>query len=281
MHPFRRNKSQSNMKKLGLFIIAIGFIACQSENKTSNTTDTTSVVNTGDSLTFKYDSVKVYSKTPVSVDKNVTDTSKAVISYPLFNDEKVNQFVETKIKLTADSGKNYKTYNEYATDFIKGYDNFRKSEKDYPQTWFLDINAKVVKQKPGYLSLLNTYVNYSGGAHPNSVFIYLNYNPATHQEILLDSLIQPGSLPKLTAVAEKIFRKNEKLSPTASLKDGYFFDKDTFKLNDNFTITDQGLMFLYNPYEIKAYAYGKTELVIPFSELKEIAKPNSLLSPAN
>ncbi|WP_449436931.1 RsiV family protein [Pedobacter steynii] len=40
-------------------------------------------------------------------------------------------------------------------------------------------------------------------------------------------------------------------------------------------------MFLYNPYEIKAYVYGTTELVIPFSELKEIAKPNSLLSHTN
>jgi len=269
------------MKKLGLFIIAIGFIACQSENKTGNTADTTSLVTTGDSLAFKYDSVKVYSKTPVSIDKAVTDTSKAVISYPLFNDEQVNQFVESKIKLTADSGKSYKSYNEYATDFIKGYDDFKKSEKNYPQTWFLDIKAKVVKQKPGYLSVLNTYVNYSGGAHPNSIFTYLNYNPATHQEILLDSLIQPGSMAKLTTIAEKIFRKNEKLGPTTSLKDGYFFDKDTFALNNNFTITDQGLMFLYNPYEIKAYAYGTTELVIPFSELKDIAKPNSLLSPAN
>ncbi|ATP55506.1 hypothetical protein CPT03_03025 [Pedobacter ginsengisoli] len=269
------------MKKLGLFVIAIGFMACQSENKSSNTADTANLATSTDSLTFKYDSVKVYSKTPVSINKTVTDTSKAVISYPLFNDEKINQFIESKIKLTADSGKNYKTYNDYASDFIKGYDDFKKSEKDYPQTWFLDIKAKVVTQKPGYLSLLNTYVNYAGGAHPNSIFTYINYNPVTHQEILLDSLIQPGSMIKLTAIAEKIFRKNEKLSATASLKDGYFFEKDTFKLNDNFTITDQGLMFLYNPYEIKAYVYGTTELVIPFSELKEIAKPNSLLSHTN
>lgn len=268
------------MKKLGLFIIAIGFIACQSENKTNGTADTTNLVTSGDSLSFKYDSVKVYSKTPVVINKK-NDTTKAVISFPLFSDEKVNQFVEGKIKLTADSGKNYKSINDYAADFVKGYDDFRTSEKDYPQTWILDIKAKVITQKPGYLSLLSSYMNYSGGAHPNSVFTYINYNPTTHQEILLDSLIQPGSMAKLTAVAEKIFRKNEKLSPTASLKDGYFFEKDTFKLNDNFTVTDQGLKFLYNPYEIKAYVYGTTELLIPFSELKEIAKPNSLLSPAN
>ncbi|MNL65691.1 hypothetical protein D3C87_1900590 [compost metagenome] len=87
-------------------------------------------------------------------------------------------------------------------------------------------------------------------------------------------------MSKLTAVAEKIFRKNEKLSPTESLKDKYFFENDTFSLNQNFTITEKGLKFLYNPYEIKAYVYGTTELLIPFAELKDIAKPNSLLNPA-
>ncbi|MNV58716.1 hypothetical protein D3C71_1511030 [compost metagenome] len=109
--------------------------------------------------------------------------------------------------------------------------------------------------------------------------VYWNLDPKTLNEISLESLIKEGSLPELTAIGERIFRKNEKLSPTASLKDNYFFEKDTFSLNSNFTITKEGLKFLYNPYEIKAYAYGSTELIIPFSELKAIAKPNTLLSP--
>jgi hypothetical protein len=264
------------MKKIGIFIFLVSFMACQSEKTTKNTADSVAVP---DSLAFSYDSVKVYSKNPLSKDKNVTDTSKAVISYPVFSEEQVNAYVLQKILATADSGTNYKSYQDYAAGFIKGFDDFQKTE-DRPQTWFLSIAAKVIQQQPGYLSLKNTFVSFQGGAHPNSVFTFLNYNTATHQEIHLDSLLLPGSMPKLTKIAEEIFRKQEKLSPTASLADGYFFANNTFKLNDNFTITEQGLKFIYNPYEIKAYVFGTTELLIPFAALKDIAQPHSLLSPS-
>lgn len=267
------------MKKLALFLVSISFLACQNEKKSVNTADTTSIERTAD-LSFKYDSVKVYSKNVVA-SENVTDTSKAVITYPVFSDQKINQFIEQKIMGFADEGEHFNTYQEFVNAFIKNFDDFRKENKDYGQTWFMDGKIEVVVQQPTYLSALVTYVNYEGGAHPNSNFTYLNYAPSTHKEIVLEDLISPDAMPKLTAVAEEIFRKNEKLSPTQSLKDSYFFEHDKFSLNQNFTITKEGLKFLYNPYEIKAYAYGITELLIPFAALKDIAKPNSLLNPAN
>lgn len=268
------------MKKLGMALAIATILACQSEKKNNNTIDSSSntVQPTTDSISYKYDSVKVYSKNPVSTDARVTDTAKAVITYPVFDDSKLNDFVLKKITGTVDNEKSYNTYDSYAKGFIQDFDNFQKENKDRIQTWFLIINTEVIKQKPQYIALYTTYVNFAGGAHPNSSFTYQNYNPETQQVITLDSLLIPGSLSKLNAIAEKIFRKNEKLSPDQSLKDNYFFENDAFKLNNNFTVTDEGLLFLYNPYEIKAYAFGITKLIIPFSELKEIAKPGSLLS---
>ena len=260
------------MKRTGIFLLMVSLMACQSENKSNSS-------NAPDTLTFTYDSVKVYTKNPKPRNEIILDTAKAVITYPIFEDEHVNHFLLNKVLNTADSGKNYKSYQDYATGFIKGFVDFQKTNPSWPQTWFLQIKNTIVRQKPGYLSILSLYVDYMGGAHPNTVLSYLNYNTATHQEIPLDSLILPGSFPKLNSIAEQIFRKNEKLDPKASLKDNYFFENDTFKLNQNFTVTDQGLKFLYNPYEIKAYVFGTTELIIPFSQLKGIAKPNSLLSP--
>lgn len=265
------------MKKIAILLFAAGLMACQSEKKTSGRTDTTALTDT---LTFRYDSVKVYSKNPLSKDKRITDTSKAVISYPVFKEQQVNAFFLKKILLTADSGTNYVSLQEYANGFIKGFDDFQKTETERQQTWFLEISTKVVRQVPGYVSMKTSFVSFQGGAHPNSLFIFLNYNPISHQEIPLDSLLLPGAMPKLTKIAEEIFRKQEKLSPAASLADGYFFENNTFKLNDNFTVTADGLKFLYNPYEIKAYVFGTTELLIPFAALKAIAKPNSLLSPS-
>ncbi len=270
------------MKKLELFSLALGIIvcqaACQTERKTDKQKDSAVVAPLTDTLTFSYDSVRVFPKQPVSKNPAVTDTSKAVITYPVFKDQQLNNFVLGKIMATADVDKKYDNYKAYADDFIKGFEDFATKEKDYQQTWFLNIKTEVLRQQKGYIALKTTYVNYSGGAHPNSVFSYLNYNPTRHQEILLDSLILPGSMTKLNTIAEGIFRKQEKLAPAASLRDGYFFENDRFKLNNNFTITEKGLEFLYNPYEIKAYVYGTTTLIIPFVDLKGIARPNSLIS---
>lgn len=269
------------MKTLQLFGLALGLIACQTacqtEKKDTNQKDFAGQLAT-DSLSYTYDSVKVYSKQPVSKNPSVTDTAKAVISHPVFKESSLSNFLLKKVLATTDEGKPYSSYQTYADGFIKEFEDFSAEQKDYQQTWFLDINTKVLRQAKGYVAMQTRFVSYMGGAHPNSVFIYLNYDPINKQEILLDSLILPGSLDKLNSIAEGIFRKNEKLAPGTSLKEGYFFEKDRFSLNRNFTITEEGLQFLYNPYEIKAYVYGTTTLVIPFSELKAIARPNSLIS---
>lgn len=265
------------MKKLGILLISLSVIACQNEKKTGVQADSTA----SNSLTFKYDSLQVLSKHTQPGEKGNTDTAYAKIVYPVFSDQKLNQLVEQKAIVAAgqvDANKQ-KTYKELAGSFIAGFDSISEETGGAQAAWFLDDQTKVLVNQPDYLCLEHSNVNYAGGAHPNSAMVYWNIDPKTLKEITLESLIKEGSLPELNTIAEKIFRKNEKLSPTASLKDTYFFEKDTFALNRNFTITKEGLKFLYNPYEIKAYAYGSTELLIPFSELKTVAKPNTLLSP--
>jgi hypothetical protein len=260
-----------------LLLLAASFAACQSEQKAKSTADSVKLSNAQNPLSYQYDSVKVYSKHLVPGNENLKDTTKAVLSYPVFADQKINQFIEQKVMNSANEGEHYNSYQDFADAFVKNFDTFSKENAAYAQTWFMDGKVEVAAHQPNYLSLLYTFVNYEGGAHPNSLHTYLNYDPVKHQEILLDSLIKPGSMPTLTAIAEKIFRKNEKLSPTASLKDNYFFENDKFSINQNFTVTKEGLKFLYNPYEIKAYVFGTTELTVPFTELQEIARPNSLI----
>lgn len=266
------------MKRLGILLISLSVIACQNEKKSNEQADTAVHASAATELSYKYDSLKVFSKNIVSLEKGIKDTTKAVIFYPVFNDQQVNQFITQKVLKAAGNDVHARSYQELATDFVKNFDDFKAEEKTYNQSWILDSKTEVLQQKKDYLSLLHTIVTYEGGAHPNSAAVYWNYQPETHQEITLESLLKTGGLPQLYLIGEKIFRKNEGLSPTASLKDHYFFEKDTFSLNRNFTITKEGLKFLYNPYEIKAYAYGTTELLIPFNELKDIARPNSLLS---
>lgn len=267
------------MKKLvGLLFLASGIIACQNENKDNKQTDSTAVQANADSLTYKYDSIKVYSKIVVPVSEKSKDTTKASVTYPVFPSQKINEFIQLNaLKSDNPDQPDYKSYKEVTDRFIKDFDDYQKQNKDDHKTWSKEITIRVLPQRKNYLGLKYTFVDYAGGAHFNSAFIYQNYNPQTNHQITLDSLIKPGSMPKLTAIAEGIFRKQEKLTPTQSLAEGYFFENNKFRLNDNFTITDKGLKFLYNQYEIKSFAEGITELLIPYDAIKEILQPNPVL----
>ncbi|KQC01228.1 DUF3298 and DUF4163 domain-containing protein [Pedobacter sp. Hv1] len=266
------------MKKLALFFIAASiFVACTNEKKDTTASGDAKV----DTLTYKYDSVKVYSKYVIKEDKN-TDTAKASIKYPIFENKDLNTYINRQVlDYFSKEDQAVSSYQDIVNSFIKGYDSFYTENKDTHQWWFLQIDIKVLRQTSNYIAMQYMHSDYAGGAHGITNISYINYNPKTNQPITLDSLIDASQKPKLLSIAEGIFRKNEKLSATAPLADKYFFDKGIFALAQNFYVSDKGLVFLYNPYEIKAYVFGTTELIVPFSALKEIAKPHTILTSTN
>lgn len=269
------------MKRLTLVLILPVFCACTNQKKTDKVIDSAAAVvtQTGtDSLSYTYDSVKVYSKNKISANKLITDTAKAVIVYPVFTDPAVNKFITDRVTGSAGKEGMYKTYGEMAAGFIKEFDEFQAKNNSRNQTWFEDLNLSVKANYPDYLSVLYRYVDYKGGAHPNTLFTYLNYNPKNYQTITLDSIITSEGMPQLRAIAEQIFRKNEKLAPNANLADGYFFPGGVFALAETFTLSKEGILFLYNPYEIKPYVAGTTELTVPYSSIKDILKPSPVLA---
>jgi hypothetical protein len=267
------------IKKLTVFSIAICFLAACNSEKGKDKAENQSIK--GDTLTYTYDSVKVISKTIVNTVVKNADTTKAVIKYPVFKNQPLNTYIERQVFDYISKEEPVTSYEDIANSFIKGYDSFQAENKDRPQSWYLWIDIKVLRQNADYIALKHIHSDYAGGAHGITNISFINYNPKTNKPIVLDSLIQTSEKSKLVSIAEMIFRKNEKISATQSLADQYFFDKGIFSLPSNFYVSDSGLVFLYNPYEIKPYAAGITELVIPFAALKNIAKPNSILTVKN
>jgi len=256
---------------LAFLFLLLTISACQNGTDQKGKT----VIAASDTLTYTYDSVRVNSK---NIPKKVVDTPNAVISYPVFKNDTLNQFIKRQVFNYFAKEEPVTSYQAIADSFIKGYDDFVSTNKDTQQAWFLIIKINVLKQSENYLALKYIHSDYAGGAHGNTTISFLNYNPKTNQEITLDSLIQTGKMATLTNIAEVIFRKNEKLNATESLEEKYFFDKGKFSLAQNFYVSNKGLVFLYNPYEIKAYAEGYTELIIPFEAIKNIARPNTILT---
>lgn len=262
---------------LALLIIVLH--ACQPDNKITLAnlplipdSATSSVVeNNADTLTFRYDSLKVYSKNPVSSNKQNRDTAKATFIYPVFADAALNKLVE-KAALETDNpdDRDYTSYKDLATSFMKNFDAYHAENPGSGKTWFKEVKIVVLPQKNGYLPLQYGFTEYVGGAHINSGILYRNYRLKDMKLLALSDIVEPGKMPALTKIAERIFRKNEGLPAHGSLEPDYFFEKGIFSLNDNFYPGKDGIHFLYNSYEIKAFAYGRTSVIIPYSETKGI-----------
>jgi hypothetical protein len=120
---------------------------------------------------------------------------------------------------------------------------------------------------------------YLGGAHPNSYITFTVLDMKNGNKITLEDIFIAGYKPILNKVAEEEFKKLKELGAHDNLDEaGYWFDDNRFSINDNFAIGAEGLTFYYNNYEITAYAYGPTELIIPRTKISGLIKEGGILT---
>ncbi len=231
-----------------------------------------------DTLTYKYDTIK--RRSADCGDKPDSTCTHVEITYPVFNSAPVlNDSISRKLRyMFAYNGETDSTLNRYADNFIKGYTEFKKTDPRSVMYFELESYAHVVRQDSALVTVEVGGYSYQGGAHGASFTTYINWNAKDNKNIKLSDILTDGYNSKLTSVADSIFRKDEKLEPNQPL-DNYFFKDNKFALNENFLITPLGLKFLYNQYEIKPYAAGQTELLIPYQNISSLLKPNTVISP--
>lgn len=240
-----------------------------------------------DTLSYQIKSFEKHSKTCVNQD-SLCATVK--FEYPEFESITFNEILKKEIinvyHNDADSSRTRpNNFEELAKPFVDEYDekiyegkgfvnkaNHQNEGGFLATPWYMEAYMDVQRQTDKYL-MLHTNTNwFMGGNHPISMEYYYIYDRKDFKRIKLEDLFKPNFDKKLLVIAEAIFRKQEKLKPVDKLTDenGYFFEKGLFILNDNFTLTQTGIKFLYNVYEIKPYSFGITELEIPYAELNEI-----------
>jgi hypothetical protein len=235
---------------------------------------------TKDTLVYTYQNIE--EKAPDCGSKPDTDCTSAKITYPVFKSQSALNDTITRRLLTVNSisEKPDTDLHQQAKSFINAYLDDISPKKNSDLVYSLESNATVVRQDSSLVTVQIDRYLYAGGAHGSNYTGFINWNTKENKKISLNDLFVTGYDTKLTSVAEKIFRRDEKLSDTSSLT-GYFFKGAKFKLNNNFLITPVGLRFLYNEYEIKPYSGGSTELLIPYTQIKSLLRPHTVISQYN
>jgi hypothetical protein len=153
----------------------------------------------------------------------------------------------------------------------KEVDEVLKEDGPYHGEYYEYVTLTLFAVTPGAVVLRIDDALYTGGAHGSFETDFENYDRRTGKRLDLDGLIRPSMGPELTAIAERAYRRHEGLGPKQSLQDADWFE-NRFVLSDAFAIVPEGLLFLYNQYEIKPYADGQTRFVVPLSALRGVLK---------
>lgn len=257
-----------------LLIALLGLSACHWGNPAKD--ETTGIFK--DTLT--YTNKTIHERAADCGEKPDSTCTAVNITYPVFATKPVlNDTIKHKLLNMFMLGEKPDTsLKTMTTRFIKSYTDFKKDNPKSVMYYTLDSYAKVIKQDSALVAMEYGGYVYQGGAHGGSFIGFINWDGKNDKNLTLSDILVAGYQPELTKIAEAIFRKNEKLTPTASLADNYFFDKGKFALNENYSITPIGIRFMYNQYEIKPYAAGQTELLLPYSAITKLMKPKSIVS---
>ncbi len=250
---------------LGIFLFAH---SCTSRNKSQESVSTiaedASPLMT-DTLDYHMEVFKEISPY-FSGDEMTLDTTFYAARYPVFSTE-IDSLVREAIFVDGEH-----KADQVAESFLGGFNEYAEeqinSENHAFHAWFRNQDCEVMLNVPGFLTLKNAISEYTGGAHGIEIEIWSNYDTQNKKKLSLADIFQDTLV--LRQIVEGYFRKQEKLSDTSAYGSNYFFDDETFTLADNFGLTRVGLLFHYNPYEIKSYAEGPTTLIVPYSALEEV-----------
>ena len=144
--------------------------------------------------------------------------------------------------------------------------------------WDDSTKVNLFATTPTTVTLQEEKSGYSGGAHGYYSIYFLNIDKASYKNIELKELFLPDTNRSLHKIALYYYKlsHNLPLNKPLSLSDNWFDDE--FILASSFAITRYGLYFLYNQYEVKAYAYGVTKFFLPYEAIKDLIEPKSVLN---
>lgn len=155
------------------------------------------------------------------------------------------------------------------------------------QAWTTNIVTTVHQNEANILSLRFTNTSDFGGAHPNTVTVFLTFDLLTGETLSLEDVLQKEAWQNFE-VAEKqwlleyakegLFEESLKelsdyvMNPTDVMTERYVRDS-------LFYVTPDAIGIFYNPYAIAPYASGPIDVVLLRSDLGEILQERFRINP--
>ncbi|KJD31913.1 hypothetical protein PW52_16280 [Tamlana sedimentorum] len=240
------------MKKLNhtaLIIILITFFSCKKETET---------------IQFSETSFNVENNKLVEINSVLAKGNKNIVSK--INNQ-INGALINALHVVDGDTTSLKTVEEGISFFNNAYNSFSEEVKEATPPWETQIDVEVMYQSEVLASIAITTYAYTGGAHGLTTIIFKNFDLTTGN--LIDNADLFTDYNSFKKLSEKYFDKN--IEDKNSL-----FEPSNFKMPVNIAYSGEGIVLLYNTYEIAPYSTGIIEFLIPYNESEPYLALNHL-----
>lgn len=162
---------------------------------------------------------------------------------------------------------NSTSIEESINSFNREFNSFKNNFPSSVQLWEAQIDGEIMHQSSNIISIAVTdYIN-TGGAHGALKISFLNFDSKTGNKVENYQLFNDINTLKKIIKPHYISATKDK---------SLLLDNDDFKLPKNIGYSQEGLVLLYNTYEIAPYSTGIIEFIIPYDDIDSYLVFNSL-----
>lgn len=141
-------------------------------------------------------------------------------------------------------------------------------EMDVAFDGFNFVNNKILSAKI-------EFYYFTGGAHGATTFEFLNYNTTTGEQINWQDVFKKDSdYLKIISDYSKNNLDQQLLKPDEPQSDSGWIEQGTAPTNDNYNtnvgFNKDGVVVIFQQYQVAAYAAGPQEVTVPYSQLVSI-----------
>jgi hypothetical protein len=171
-------------------------------------------------------------------------------------------------------------YKQFFFESESTYADMEDEEGMYGSDSWYNKQKTIIRNNDDYLFSYTVSIDrYSGGAHGEKRYINTVVDLKNGKKITEDDLFTDKAKAIVASmIIDKIIKQNKLNSVEELIEIGYFDLNEELNLNNNFYLTEKGLTYTFNEYEIAGYAVGTTEVFLDFGSLSTYLKPGNPLA---
>ena len=201
-----------------------------------------------------------------SLNKNISNKLDKTLTSMIFEEEEINLNKAVQEFCRKRKEEFVLSINEYISDNGGNVPEFFHG-------LYYSITANAESGLNGYINYTVTQDAYLGGAHPNSYKSTIIFNPINGNTVTLDDILKPEYTEELTALlTAKLLKEHNARSIKEAQEIGFFISEPGVPIPSSYTFDNNGIMFIYNTYEIAPYVFGAIHLTLTYDELKDLLK---------